>query len=138
MYKRQIQEVIPEPQPKAKAKGRPKKSTPYTVEAKRDRSRAKDPHDAVLEDEKQLAQTQAEILKDIHEKDKPKKKRASKRESEAPPQEEQKAKAKKISPVEEKEEPKPKAKPKQMLNHCPLKKAAETRTIEEPIIEEKT
>ena len=75
---------------------------PHAVEAKRDRSRSKDPHDEVLENEKRIRQHQAEILKATQEKEKPKKKRASKRENEEPPQEEQKAKAKKISPVEEK------------------------------------
>ena len=103
---------------------------PHTVEAKRGRSRSKDPHDEVLEDEKRLRQHQAEILKAIQEKEKPKTKRASKRENEEPTQEEQKAKAKKISTVE-KEESKPKAKPKQepktMLNRYILKKQQKTQ-----------
>ena len=46
-----LQEAIPEPQPKAKANGRPKKANP-PAEAKCDRSRSKDPHSEILENEK--------------------------------------------------------------------------------------
>ena len=57
-----IQEAMPEPQPEATANGRPKKASP-PAEAKRDRSRSKDPHDEVLENEKATSTTTSRDIK---------------------------------------------------------------------------